>query len=234
MINVIICDDNKNDLAKIYKTVVKFMNQNKLKFNKYIFQDYNEEFMKIIKQKMSFKIYILDIETPSRSGIDVAREIRLKDYNSAIIFLTGHNELGMELLKEDIYFTAFINKFIDCDKRLSSCLHKALNLMHKKRILKIQDKNTLYTINMDDILYITKDSVERKTIIVTDYENFKVNNSLSSIKEMLSGEFVQTHRACIINKDRTCKIDFSSKLIVFDNNQTIDLLSNTYRKEVVK
>lgn len=234
MINVIICDDNKRDLEKVYKAVTNFMEANKLDHKKYAFSDYNDSFMNIIKIKMSFKIYILDIETPSRSGIDVAREIRKRDTMSPIIFLTGHNELGLDLLKEDIPFTAFINKFINCEYRLKKCISNAIKQMYKHRILKIKDGNSLYTINLDDIIYITKDSFERKTVIVTDNDEFKLNKSLTSIKEMLDDGFVQTHRACIINKNRTVKIDFANRIILFDNKNEIDLISIKYRKEVLK
>lgn len=234
MVNVIICDDNKKDLEKVYKVVTNFMETNKLDYKKYVFSDYNDSFMNIIKIKMSFKIYILDIETPSRSGIDVAREIRKKDTMSPIIFLTGHNELGLDLLKEDIPFTAFINKFVNCEARLKKCISNAIRQMYKHRILKIKDGNSLYTINLDDIIYITKDSFERKTVIVTDNDEFKLNKSLSSIKEMLDDSFVQTHRACIINKNRTVKIDFANRTILFDNKDEIDLISSKYRKEVLK
>lgn len=234
MVNVIICDDNKKDLEKVYKVVTNFMETNKLDYKKYVFSDYNDSFMNIIKIKMSFKIYILDIETPSRSGIDVAREIRKKDTMSPIIFLTGHNELGLDLLKEDIPFTAFINKFVNCEARLKKCISNAIRQMYKHRILKIKEGNSLYTINLDDIIYITKDSFERKTVIVTDNDEFKLNKSLSSIKEMLDDSFVQTHRACIINKNRTVKIDFANRTILFDNKDEIDLISSKYRKEVLK
>lgn len=234
MINVIICDDNKRDLEKVYKVVTNFMSANKLEYKKFVFSDYNDSFMNITKLKMAFKVYILDIETPSRSGIDVARDIRRKDSDSPIIFLTGHNELGLELLNEDIPFTAFINKFVNCEVRLKKCLSNAIKQMYKHRLLKIQDGSSLYTINLDDIIYITKDSVERKTVIVTDNGEFKLNKSLSAIKEMLDDCFVQTHRACIINKNRTVKIDFASRLILFDNQEQIDLLSSKYRKEVLK
>lgn len=234
MVNVIICDDNKKDLDNVVKIVDKYMIDNKLEYNKYIFNDYNEMFMKLIKEKLPFKIYILDIEAPSRSGIDVAREIRSIDYDSSIVFLTGHNDLGIELLKEDIPFTSFINKFVKCDERLNKCLTNSLNIMHNKRVLKIKDRNTLYTINFDNILYITKDSFERKTIIVTDYDEFRLNNTLNSVREMLNSDFIQTHRACIINKNRVNKIDYLNKTILFDNNMSTDLLSNKYKKEVLK
>ena len=234
MFNVVVCEDNEKDLKKIIRIIDKYMINNKIEYNKHIFIDYNDSFMNFIEKKLPFKIYILDIETPSRSGIDIAREIRKKDSDSSIIFITAHNDLGMDLLKEDIPFTSFINKFVNCEDRLSKCLTKSLNMMHKKRVLKFKDRHTEYIINIDDILYITKESFDRKTIIVTDYNEFRVNNSLKFIKSILNNEFVQTHRACIVNKNRVCKIEYTNKEILFENMKSVDLHSPNFRKEAIK
>ena len=51
---------------------------------------------------------------------------------------------------------------------------------------------------------------------------------------MLDGRFIQTHRACYINNDRRIKVDKNNKMITFDNGEEIDLLSNKYKKEVMK
>ena len=222
MINIIVCDDNKNDLNKIRKSINKIMKSLKIDYKENVFMDYDESFMKIIDKKMPFKFYILDIETPSRSGIDIARIIRRKDYTSPIIFLTGHNDLGVEVLSEDIIFTSFINKFVNYEQRLKKSIINSINSMNKKRILRLRDGNTLYTINLNDILYLTKESLSRKTVIVTDYNEFYISQSLNSVKDLLDDDFIQTHRACIVNKNRVCKIDFKNKIICFDNNVEIE------------
>ena len=232
MINVIICDDNNKDKINVIRIVKKFMEKYNKEYSIHSYDDYNSEFYKIIETKLPSKIYLLDIETPTKSGIDVAREIRRKDINSVIIFLTAHDELGNIVLKNDLMFLSFINKFDDCENRLNNSLMKALNILNKKNTIRFFDRNVLYTININDILYITKDSFERKTIIKTDYAEFKVNKSLSDIVKMLDNRFIQTHRACYINSDRKVSINKTSKIITFDNNETIDLLSDKYKKEV--
>ncbi len=232
MINVIICDDNNKDRINVIRIVKKFMEKYNKEYSIHSYDDYNSEFYKIIETKLPSKIYLLDIETPTKSGIDVAREIRRKDINSVIIFLTAHDELGNIVLKNDLMFLSFINKFDDCENRLNNSLMKALNILNKKNTIRFFDRNVLYTININDILYITKDSFERKTIIKTDYAEFKVNKSLSDIVKMLDNRFIQTHRACYINSDRKVSINKTSKIITFDNNETIDLLSDKYKKEV--
>ena len=233
MINFIICDDNQRIREGIQVVVTNFMMRNQLTYKTYLFADYNEEFMNIINNKMSFRIYILDIETPTRSGIDIARIIRQKDLDSVIIFLTGHEELGLTVLKNELLFLSFINKFDNYEERLINSLRMALQLSKQKTILRIEDRGTIYTIKTEDILYITRDSVGRKCVIHTEFNTFKLNKSLSEIKKHLDNQFMQTHRACFVNKQRVASINKQKREIIFDNGVIIDLLSIRYKKEMV-
>ena len=232
MLNIVICDDNKRDLIKIETLVDKFMLKNKYDYKKHIYNDYDASFMRLVKSKLPFRIYILDIETPSRSGIDVAREIRNKDLDSVIIFLTGHDELGRVILQNDLMFLSFVNKFDNLDKRLNGVLYKAIDLVKLKRVIKIEDGKNTYIIDLNDILYLSKDTFARKTIIKTDYTSYKVRKSLSTIFKMLDDRFIYTHRACVVNKNRISHVDRRKKIIHFDNNEYTDFLSDKYKKEL--
>lgn len=232
MINFIICDDNKKTVLDIKTIINKFMMKNKVEYKTHIFNDFDDIFMKIVNTPLSFKIYILDIETPSRSGIDVARTIRKKDVDSVIIFITGHEELGLTLLKNEIMFLSFINKFDNYEKRLITSIKKSLEILKRKNIIRFEERGVLYTIAMDDILYITRDSIERKCIIKTDYAEIKTYKSLTSIEKLLDNRYIKTHRACLVNKERVAKIDKIRKNILFDNGVVVSLLSEKYRKGV--
>lgn len=232
MINFILCDDNEKIVSDIKKIIDKFMMQNKTEYKTHLFNDLDDNFMKIIKEPLSFKIYILDIETPSRSGIDVARSIRKRDVDSVIIFITSHEELGLTLLKNEIMFLPFINKFDNYEERLLTSLNKSLEVLKRKNIIRFEERGVLYTIAMDDILYITRDSVERKCIIKTDYAEIKTYKPLSSIEKLLDNRFIKTHRACLVNKERAAKIDKIRKTILFDNGVVVSLLSEKYRRGI--
>lgn len=233
MVNVIICDDNDKDRNNILNIVKCFMDKNKIEYQTHVYNDYNKKFNEVIDNKLSFKIYLLDIETPSASGIDIARKIRKRDVDSVIVFLTVHEELGNVILKNDLMFLSFINKFDNFTERLNNSLYKAINILKYKQTLKIEDRNTVYILNMDDILYITKESFERKTVIVTDYNEFKVNKTLNEIISKLDERFIQTHRACYINKNRLSKLDKTRKEITFDNSIVIDLISDKYKRSII-
>lgn len=233
MLNFIICDDDLIYRKKVENLIDKYMMKNQIEYKKYLFDDYDKSFMDIVKQELPFKIYILDIEAPTRSGIDMARIIRNKDVKSALIFLTGHQELSQIVLKNEFVFIAFINKFDDSDKRLINSINKAIHIFNQNPIMKFKDNGTQYSIAFDDILYITRDSVERKCIIVTDYAEFKVGKTFTELICLLNDDFIQTHRACFVNQKRVACYNKNKKFIMFDNGTTIDLISTRFNKELV-
>lgn len=231
MINFIICDDDLEMRNNILDVVSGLMIAKDMNYKTHLYEDYNEEFMKIVNQKLSFKIYILDIEAPTRTGIDVARIIRYKDDDSAIIFITGHEELGPRLLAKDITFFAFINKFDDYRTRLKVNIQKALTALEKRKSLRFEDHGVLYVLSFQDILYITKDSLTRKTVIVTEFNEFKVYKPLSYFVKVLDESFIQTHRACLINKNRVTSVNKRDHLVIFDNGMKVDLVSTRFNME---
>lgn len=232
MLEFIICDDDKIITEKVEKTIDDIMMKNKIIYKTISFYDYNDEFIKLINNKECIRIYILDIETPSRSGIDIARVIREKDMESIIIFMTGHDELGPAVLKKELWFLSFINKFENSDERLKKSILKALQILNIQTKLHFEERGVIYNISLNDILYITRDSIERKSIIKTEKNEYKTYKTLLELSSMLDERFVQTHRACIVNKERVATINSMKKKILFDSGLTIDLLSDKYKKEL--
>lgn len=230
MMNFIICDDSYGIVDKVSKIITMYMMSTDIEYHTHCFHDYDENFEKIITSDLPFKVYILDIEMPSNSGIVMARKIRSFDNNSIIIFLTGHEELGLTILKEELLILSFINKFDNYEDRVLSCIKKTLSILDQKQVLKIKYNDVIYNISSSDILYITRDSIDRKTIIKTDYEEIKVNKTIIEIIENLDRRFIQTHRSCYVNNDRITKVEKDK--IIFDNGETTDLLSAKYKKEI--
>ena len=232
MLEFIICDDDKLITDKVCNTIADIMMKNKLVYKTSVFHDYNNSFLNIINNRECTRIYILDIETPSRSGIDIARIIREKDMESIIIFLTGHDELGPAILKKELWFLSFINKFDDSDSRLSQAIKKALQILNIQTKLHFEEKGVIYNISLNDILYITRDSIDRKSVIKTEHNEYRTYKTLVELQKLLDNRFVQTHRACIVNIERVSSINRIKKVILFDNGLEIDLLSSKYKKEL--
>ena len=232
MIEFVVCDDSKVITEKVAKTIADVMMKNKLVYRTLICHDYNNSFMKLVEKKECMRIYILDIVTPSGSGIDVARIIREKDMESIIIFLTGHEEFGDTILKKELWFLSFINKFDDSDNRLKKSLKKALQILNVQTRLHFEEKGVIYNISLNDILYITRDSIDRKSVIKTEHNEYRTYKTLLELLKLVDDRFKQTHRACIVNTERVTSINRNKKIIQFDNGLKIDLLSDKYKKEL--
>lgn len=233
MVNFVICDDNKEYLKMVSDIADNVMMKNKIEYKKHLYTEYGDKFEEeAMSHKLLNKVYILDIQTPTRSGIDVARKIRKKDVDSIIIFLTSFNDLGMNVLNDELMILTFINKMDNCENRLKSAIKRSLEILDVKNVIRFNDHGVLYTIPANDILYITRDTVERKCIIKTDYNDFKVKKSLTELSNILGENFVETHRSCIVNMTRVRKIDKKKRIITFDNNETTDLISENYKKGV--
>ncbi len=232
MINFIVVDDNKKFLDIIMDVITKVMMHNKFIYKTHFFDEYDSGFYDIMNSSLSNKIYILDIETKNSSGIDVARKIRKHDIDSIIIFATVHNEAGLVLLKDDLMFLTFLCKFDDFENKLFSSINKALEYIHHRISIVFDDRGTIYTIPYNDILYVTKDSSDRKSIIVTVNKKYRVGLSLREIVKLCENRLIQTHRSCFVNMDRVRVVRKHDGIIEFDNGESIDLLSNMYKKGI--
>ncbi len=233
MIETIICDDDKSCRNAVASVVKEFFNEKKISHKIVKYADYNEKFIQDITPGGK-KIYILDIETPSRSGIDIARIIRKRDVESIIIFVTGYEEFSKLVLKKNIMCLSFINKFDHLNENLKESLEESLHFFETNKVLRITDNGITYNIRLNTILYFTRDSLDRRTIIKCDKTEYKLKMTLAEVKEIFGDKFIQTHRSCFVNEQRIDTIDHKNKIITFDNGVTIDLLSDTYRKELMR
>ena len=230
MINFIVVDDNVKYLEIICNVITQVMMKNSFAYKTYSFDEYDNKFLDILNSDLSNKIYILDIETRSSSGIDIARKIRKNDVDSIIIFATIHNEAGLCLLRDDLMFLTFLCKFDDFENRLFNSINKALEFINRKSFLRFNDKGVLYTICIKDILYVIKESNDRKCIIKTNNNEYRVNLTLKDIMSYGNDSLVQSHRCCLVNKDRIRVLNKKNRTIEFDNGEVIDLVSSMYKK----
>lgn len=233
MINFIVVDDFPKITDIIKKIINNRMMGSNLDYKTHIFHDYDAKFKKISNTSLPNKVYFLDIETKSASGIDVARSIRKNDVNSVIIFITAHEQLAASVIKESLMALTFICKFDDFENKISNAVDKSLEVLNNNRLLRLDDSKSSYLIPIKDILYITRDSVERKSVIKTDYAVYKVSATLTEIKNLSNGYLQQAHKSCLVNDKRIRKIDKVNNIITFDNNETIDLLSKNHREELL-
>lgn len=233
MVNFIICDDNEFFLMEIYKVVNDFCLNKRINFEIHVFKNYDNNFFDIVKQELDNKVYILDIETPSGNGIDVAKKIRNKDLNSFLIFISSYTAKYInQVVSSDTMFIGYISKRKNYHEELLKKLKKIFKLGFQKNIIRFKDQGIIYTFDMRNIIYIEADSKKRRSIIHTQSGRTEVRLTLKKLMQVLDYRFEYSHRSCIINHEQVFYIDTIVKIIKFKNGTTINLLSDSFIKKI--
>lgn len=234
MINFIIYEDKKMIRNNYIKVVHKFMVNNDLSYKIYQFSDYNEEIKNFIKNNIGYNIYILDIEVPGKSGLDLARDIRASgDTESQLIVVTAHKEMLENSFLNRSLILNFVSKFDNCEENLLLALTMAyINVTRYKSYI-FKNEGELYRIPYDDILFFEIDPESSRVKIITKNKEFYIKKTISSIlKELSDPRFMKTHKSCIVNLFNIEKVDLINLVIYFCNGKQTDLLSRNFKKEL--
>ena len=232
MIKFVIVEDE----AKWTKEFERVINDELFKSDKeyeiYTFNTYSDKLKNIIKDNSEQKIYLMDLELDKNfSGMDILRDIREDDWDSEIIVLTNHDRM-FETVHKEIYKTFdFIEKFNDFETRLKKDLKKIVKKKYDKGKFIYTNKKISLQIYLKDIIYIYRDTVDRKLVIKTTNNEFLVNLNITDIIKNLDSRFKRCHKSCIINDDRVVEKNYNNGYFVTDTGEIVHMLSKKYKED---
>ena len=233
MLRFIICEDNKEFIMKINTIINKVMMPYNFEYKINKFTQYNKEVGEIIAKKNETKIYILDIELPEISGLEIASEIRENDLESIIIFVTSHNECRNDIFYSRLLAIDYIPKDRLWVERFENTIAYTVKAVNKRRVFSFDYNYNSYRIPYDNILYIEKLQDNQKCIIVTeDDKEFEISRSITQLTKSLGPNFFQSHKSCIVNIDKIKKVNYSENTITFKNGTSGYFLSNRNKKKL--
>ena len=237
MLNFIIYDDEKQFIQRNKKVIDKCMMNHDYEYKCYAFDEYNENFEKIVKRTLGLKIYLLDIETKNKSGLDIARLIREKynDWSSIIIMITNHNEYKYDALSNRLYLMDFINKLDKWETLLEEDIKRVMTSYTScSDCLTYEFNHSLKRIELKNITYIEKEKDSKKCIIHTLYGDHPIGGTICEVLEKLDDRFIKTSRSTIININQVSEYNKASNEIFFLNGETTTDISRLFKKEVIK
>ncbi len=230
MIRFIIVDDDREEIKHIRELLDETVKTEKevLSFTK-LSNDLKQE----INDLAIRKIYILDIELGNKvSGINIAKLIRDVDWESEIIFITNHDKMFESVHRTVYEVFDFIEKFHEFDKRFKRDIKEILrrNFDNKMFIYKVGsvEVNLYYKY----ILYIYRETEDRKLVIVMDANTYTLNISIKEMLSYLDDRFIQCHRSCIVNTGRVQIWNYKDGYFVLDNGNKVYMLSKKYKKDI--
>ncbi len=239
MINFIICEDDKNMVAKVIDIINTYMSEKEYSFSIGFVNDSAKGVMDYVKQNRDKKnVYILDIDLQdTQNGMQLAKEIRKYDYNGEIIFLTSHVTMVMYVFKLRLKALDFIDKQEDIKQRLIGnfevIINNFLNSREQSCII-VKCGTRVYTLKLDEIINIQTTSINGKLRASTIDGQIEFYGHLKDIENELDERFYRSHRGCIINKEYIKMINKEKyNLYILMTNGEKSLLSKNYLKGLV-
>lgn len=223
MINVIIYEDDE-EMQILYQRVIhRFFSTRKRKIKFHIFPFYTRNLENKFHKITGKKIFILDIEVPGKSGLDLARSIRYNgDWMSPLIVITNYEYLKITGFTSKILMLDFISKRENIEKRLKESLETSYDILQLKDCYTFQYSGELFHIPFVDILYFEKDLNDNYTFLYTEANSYKIKENITQIEKKLvhNPNFLKVHRSCIVNVQRISSFLPKEKRIYFGIRST--------------
>lgn len=202
---IIVCDDNREDLAEIDGLLAKYQKNNKnIKLDVMQFTDSSILYQEIQEENLG-DIYLLDMIMENKTGIDLGSLIQRVDGQSVIIYITSSDDYALEAyhvhairyllkpIREELFFEALDYAVSDISKT------------KKDAIYQVKTKKGLMSIPYPRIEYVENYS-RTLNIHLTDQSSIQSIFLRKSFDEEIrplaeDHRFLHVHKSFLVNMD---------------------------------
>lgn len=223
MLRIAVCDDSRTDVEML-ESAFDRLRQYPVEYDVYFS---GEELLKYhALHEEVYHLYIFDIEMPQLNGLELAKEIRMRDAKALFVFLTSYTQYVMDVF--DVITFNYISKPITADK-LESVLLKAMRYLNLiKQDFVFQFRKNHFRVSCDDILYFEKKG--RQAVIHTVSDTYKTNMTTEELWEQLDDKvFSHIHVSYIINLKHIKAIEGDE--VILDNEERF-LIARSHKKSL--
>ena len=150
MLNIAICDDDDLIAHQIESVLHNIGDEENVKIDTDVFYSGNDLVREISSGK-KFDLIYMDIQMENGDGITAAKNIRKKDEDVMIIFISGYDRYVMELFHLDVF--SFIRKPIDRDSFVQIFLEANQRICSRNHFFSFKYKSQEYKVLCKEILY---------------------------------------------------------------------------------
>ena len=171
-----------------------------------------------------FDIVFLDIQMDGMNGIEAARELRERQEDTVLIFITGVKEYVFDAL--DLYAFQYLLKPMD-EGKFAEVLQRAAGEAKKKKEKKclfIRTRNL--TLDQSDILYIESRAKKLEIHTTGADKAIEIYAAMDELEGQLGEDFYRCHRAYIVNMAQITEYDNES--ITLTNGDKVYLAKKKY------
>ena len=246
MLGLIICDDDRFMLGISVDLAKRCIKENRFDAAVLCATTDFREALRFIEKNPGAYLHFLDIDLgkTSLNGVDVARVIRRAEPASKIVFVTGHADMGISVLKSGVEAFGFIEKTTNEEKMLSA-YKKYINLALTNTATTDEDRpregyiqlsvdiDEHVTLPVSQILYVEADKSVSHFICyhTVDGSSVSVRDTIENALNSLGESFMKSHRSVVINTNLVVSV--ADGLVKFADGETA-ACSFRLKNEVMK
>ena len=210
---ILICDDDEKVLNELTTTVKAYFDEKLIKTG-IITTAFSKS---VIESSELFDLAFLDIQMSEYDGLELARELKRRNENIIIFFVTDYNEFQDDAM--DLRVFRFFNKPPD-KERMYASLDKALEYLNTNLTeIYVKGTNEHIKVYVNDICYIKREN--RKIYVVTKDRAYETKDDWEYwINKLPQTYFYLVHNSFIINLHYVTKYSYTE---IFVNNERISI-----------
>ena len=153
-----------------------------------------EAFLFAWEDHQGVSIFLLDIEMPGMNGVELARNIRQRNTQAQIVFITGYSEYMA--IGYDVEALHYLLKPIDSEKLFAVLDRAVARLRRQESTLLIDQHGVLTRVPVSQIRYI---EVNRNYVTIHVDTAYQIRRSMKEIETLLDKRFLRIGRSYIVN-----------------------------------
>ncbi|MGM0122964.1 two-component system, LytTR family, response regulator AgrA [Enterococcus sp. AZ194] len=228
MLSVFVCEDDEAQRERIVELVKDNIMIEEYQMEMTLATSNPYEVLQYLEKNENTRgIYFLDVDLQQAiDGIQLGVEIRKKDVDAKIIFITTHSELQGLVFTYKVEAMDYIDKedITLLRKRVQECLQLANEYYTKEdrveaKRVKIKINNQIRVFSLEDIMFFETTHVPRKLTLHLRNSTIDLHGSLKEL-ENLSDAFIRIHKSFLVNKENIHSFDLKKREVMMENGAT--------------
>lgn len=225
--NIFILEDNFIQQTRIENIVKKILFENKIECRHFEVYGKPHQLLENISERGSHQLFLLDIEIKDddQRGLDVAREIRKRDSQAVIAFVTTHSEFMPVSFEYLVSAIDFIDKELP-EPTFIKRIENVISSVCDNQGRTVSEDSFVFTgpkaqiqVPFKDLLYIETSTIAHKLTLYSKRDIVEFYGQLSEIIEQEPRLF-QCHRSFIVNPYNISLIDKENRVVHFQNGSS--------------
>lgn len=192
-IHIAICDD-----SEVYRQYLMDLLQEWGRVHEHVccFSQFSsaEEFLFAWEELQEVCIFLLDIEMPGMNGVELARQIRQRNAQAQIVFITGYSEYMA--IGYDVEALHYLVKPIESEKLYAVLDRAVARLQRQEPVLIFEQHGVLTRVQVSKIRYI---EVNRNYVTIHAEADYQIRQSMKEVEALLDKRFLRIGRSYIVN-----------------------------------